>query len=128
MRLLLDTHVVLWSLARPERISERARDCMLARDSALFASIVVAWEIAIKLSLGKIELAPDWLAQIEARYADWRIEPLGIAHRHCIRVVTLPFLHRDPFDRMLVAQAQEERLCIVSADPAFDAYGIERIW
>ncbi|WP_147653248.1 type II toxin-antitoxin system VapC family toxin [Vulcaniibacterium gelatinicum] len=128
MRLLLDTHVVLWSLAQPERISQRARECMIAAESALFASVVVAWETAIKQSLGRIELAPDWLAQIEARYADWRIELLGIAHAHCVRVGMLPFHHRDPFDRMLIAQAQEEHLSIVSADPAFDAYGIERIW
>lgn len=128
MRFLLDTHVVLWSLAQPERISPAARERIVAAESLLFASIIVVWETAVKLSLGKLELAPDWLEQIGARYAQWRVTRLDISHAHCGRVAILPFHHRDPFDRLLVAQAQEENLSIVSADPALDAYGIERIW
>jgi PIN domain nuclease of toxin-antitoxin system len=128
VRLLLDTHVVLWSLAQPERISPRARECIVAAEAVLFASVVVAWETAVKLSLGKLVLAPDWLQQIEARYTHWQVTRLDISHTHCGRVAALPYFHHDPFDRMLVAQAQEEGLSIVSADPALDAYGIERIW
>lgn len=128
MRLLLDTHVLLWSLAQPQRLSPAARAALVTPEAQLFESMVSVWEIGIKLSLGKLRLAPDWLDQLGAHRSQWKLDVLGVSFAHCGRTAALPLHHRDPFDRMLIAQAQEECLSLVSADASFDAYGVERIW
>jgi PIN domain nuclease of toxin-antitoxin system len=126
--LLLDSHVLLWSLAQPERLSPRARELIVGEQSTLHFSVASLWEIAVKLSIGKLELPNDWLDQMLSRMSDWGVRWLAISPRHCARLAVLPFHHKDPFDRMLIAQAGVEGLSLISADATIDAYDIERVW
>ena len=126
--LLLATHVLLWSLAQPEKLSPRARELIVSAQSTLHFSMASLWEIAVKLSIGKLELPKDWLDQMQSQLSDWGVCWLTIAPRHCERLTLLPFHHKDPFDRMLVAQAGVEGLSLISADATLDAYAIERVW
>ena len=122
MRQLLDTHTLLWFvLGDRRRISPELRARI--EDGALI-SIVCIWEIAIKSALGKVE-APDDLPE-RVRQLGFEILPVSV--EHAWRVRQLPHHHRDPFDRMLVAQAQVERLVIVTADPDFDPYDVTVSW
>lgn len=127
MKLLLDTHTLLWYVSGQRELGSNAQTVI--RDSANEAVVSMAslWEIAIKQSLGKLELHPD-IDGLVAKCSFARIDLLGISVRHVKRLVTLPHYHRDPFDRILVAQALEDGFRVVSRDPALDAYGIERIW
>lgn len=126
MPVLLDTHAFLWWCEDSPELSKNARKAMAKNDC--FVSFASFWEIAIKISLNKLRLPgiPDrWLAdQMQLN----GFEQLEISFRQIMRCASLPWRHRDPFDRLLVAQAQEEELAVVSRDPCFDAYGIERIW
>jgi PIN domain nuclease of toxin-antitoxin system len=119
---LLDTHVVLWWLAgRRDRLSAPMIEALSRPQAKIVVSAVVLWEAAIKRSLGKlVPPTADLLARLEA--VD--VELLPIAPRHADHVAGLPWHHRDPFDRLLVAQAQLEGLTIVSADPWIDAYDV----
>ena len=128
MRLLLDTHVLLWSMAQPERLADAAKAQLADAGNELHFSVICTWEIAIKRSIGKLSLAQNWLEQIETHCRNWGIASLPLNQGHCGSLAHLPLHHRDPFDRMLVAQAQYEGLDIVSADPALDAYGVKRVW
>ncbi|ANM30571.1 hypothetical protein ABI59_14790 [Acidobacteria bacterium Mor1] len=123
MRLLLDTHVLLWALAEPERLSPLATAALVSPQNAVLVSAVSAWEIAIKQSLNKIELpgpAETWLpAAIEQTGFGW----LDIRPTDALRVRGLPWHHRDPFDRMLVAQAGDD-FTLVTHDKSFDAYAV----
>lgn len=121
--MLLDTHVVLWWLQGDTRGLSSAAIEMLERvDAAVTISAVVVWEAAIKRRLGKLDPPlPDLLSRLQA--TDVRILP--ITAEHADRVDSLPLHHRDPFDRLLVAQAQVEKMPIVSADPWIDAYDVE---
>ena len=112
----------------PQRLGPRARALCGDIDSELVLSLVSGWEMAIKLSIGKLRL-PQPLRQIllDARTINC-ISALPIDERHVLRVQHLPLHHRDPFDRLLVAQAIEEGLTLVSGDEAFDAYSVRRIW
>jgi PIN domain nuclease of toxin-antitoxin system len=125
MRLLLDTQVWLWMVAAPDRLSEAGRAMVIAPSNELLLSAASAWEVAIKLGLGKLQLpeAPD--AYIPRLMARAGIAPLPILHRHALHVVTLPPHHRDPFDRLLVAQAQIEKVPILTADETFQLYDVE---
>lgn len=128
MAYLLDTHTFLWMRHAPDRLSERSRAICGDVTSELVMSIASAWEMAIKLSIGKLRLSEalrDILA--DARTARG-IAPLPIKESHVVRVRELPLHHRDPFDRLLVAQALEEGLTLLSADASFDAYGMSRVW
>lgn len=125
MRVLLDTQVWLWMLAAPERLSEPARALVIATDNELLLSAASAWEIAIKYALGKLRLpeAPgDLIPRLMTRTG---ITPLPIHHRHALHVASLPTRHRDPFDRLLIAQAQIEQLPILTADRSFALYEVE---
>jgi PIN domain nuclease of toxin-antitoxin system len=128
MNLLLDTHAFLWFMEGNERISQRARSEIEAADGLRALSIASAWEMAIKSSLGKLDLAKPLGELLPPLLTDSGIEllPIEIADLH--RVATLPFHHRDPFDRLLAAQALERGFTIVSIDEAFDAYGVARLW
>lgn len=119
MRLLLDTHVYLWARAFPARIDRQARD-VIERSDAVFVSIASAWEAAIKVGLGRLQLQETF----EAGMAAGGFRPLSITLAHAERVATLPRLHGDPFDRMLVAQADCEGLTLVTKDSAIAAYGV----
>lgn len=127
MRLLLDTHTLLWYVSGQRELGSDAQDAIRDATNKAMVSMASFWEIAIKQSLGKLELHPNVDALVaKCEYA--KIDLLPISVTHVKRLVTLPHHHRDPFDRMLVAQAMEEQFRIVSCDSALDAYGIQRIW
>ena len=125
MRLLLDTHSLLWMLAMPEKLPAAARRAVEAADNEVYASAASAWEIAIKVALGRLDFDVDAL---EGALAASGIQLLGIDLRHTARVATLPQHHRDPFDRLLVAQALCESMTIVSRDAELPKYGIRLLW
>jgi PIN domain nuclease of toxin-antitoxin system len=123
---LLDTHAFLWWCEDSPELSANARKAIAKEDC--FVSMASFWEIAIKLSLGKLVLP----AAIERYLPDQMslngFETLEISFRQTMGTATLPWRHRDPFDRLLAAQSLEEKIAIVSRDPVFDAYGVKRIW
>jgi len=124
VKLLLDTHVVLWSATQPDRLAANARAAVEDGANDVMVSIVVAWEIAIKQSLGKLTLprpAEEWLPEV-LRRTGFEVAELGLAA--ALRVRALPWHHRDPFDRFLIAHALEEGCTIVTHDGAFAAYGV----
>src|SRR5687767_11802843 len=110
MKVLLDTQCWLWMAASPERLSASARSLVERYDLELYLSAASAWEIAIKHALGKLRLPEDPVRYVPKRIASMHILPLPIDHDHALRVATLPPHHRDPFDRLLIAQAQIEDL------------------
>ncbi len=128
MNLLLDTHAFLWFMEGSERLSQRARAEIEAAEGVRALSVASAWEMAIKSSLGKLELAKPLGELLPPLLADSGIELLPIEIADLARVAVLPFHHRDPFDRLLAVQALERGLTIVSVDEAFDAYGVARLW
>lgn len=128
MRILLDTHSFLWFIAGDERLSAMARALMENPDNELALSVASVWEMAIKHSLGKLPVARPFADIIPAQITANGIQVLPISVAHAAHVALLPFHHRDPFDRLLIAQSMLERLPLLSADPAFDAYNIQRLW
>ena len=127
MRILLDTQCWLWMLSAPERLSAPARERLTAPQHDLFLSAASAWEIAIKHSIGRLTLPMGPAEYVRSRLERSRTQPLAITHDHALQVATLPPHHRDPFDRLLIAQAQIERLVIMTADRQFSAYEVEVI-
>ena len=127
MRLLLDTQVWLWSLAAPERLSQSVAAMLTEAANDIFLSAASCWEIAIKYELGKLRLPEDPETFIAPRLVRDGIQGLPVGVQHAARVARLPSIHRDPFDRLLVAQAQIERLVLVSADPVFKRYEVELV-
>ena len=119
MKLLLDTNVVLWMLDDPERLSSLARDAIDDASNTLMVSTVSILEVAIKLSTGKLEIAYDLLEAV----AEEGCEILEVKAEHAWTVRSLPLIHRDPFDRLLVAQAQVEKITLLAADRALTRYG-----
>jgi PIN domain nuclease of toxin-antitoxin system len=128
MRLLLDTHALLWFLLNDARLSAHARSLMSDLKNDLFVSPASYWEIAIKISIKKYALDRDLTTFLEEQIAKNNLTVLPITVRHAAVVATLPFHHRDPFDRLLASQAIVEQVPIVSADTAFDMYSVTRIW
>jgi PIN domain nuclease of toxin-antitoxin system len=128
MRHLLDTHTVLWALLEDELISPRARRVIRSRRNELYVSAASAWEIATKFRLGKLPfaqpLAEDFVAVVTA--AGYLLLPITVDH--ALRAGLLPGDHRDPFDRMLAAQAIHENIPIISNDAKLDAFGVRRVW
>lgn len=128
MGILLDTHAFLWMLDGDSRLSDTAIDTCKNRDNALYLSAASLWEIGIKTSLHKLELAPGWPEVIREEIRLNAIQWLPIELTHCTALQDLPFHHRDPFDRMLVAQATVEDLTLLSRDKQLHAYDIECRW
>ena len=128
MRLLLDTHTFLWWVADAPELSAKARTAIAQPRNECFVSLASCWEIAIKTSLGKLEISGTVERLIPEQLAANRFRELQVEVRHVARVARLRFHHRDPFDRLLAAQALEEGLTMVSADPVFRRYGVKRIW
>jgi PIN domain nuclease of toxin-antitoxin system len=124
MRVLVDTQCWLWMTAAPERFSAAAREIVERREHELFLSAASAWEIAIKYAIGKLQLPEPPAAYVPARIDMTGVRALGVDLAHALRVSTLPAHHRDPFDRLLIAQAQIEDLTILTSDPMFDAYDV----
>lgn len=124
MKLLLDTHVLLWATSDPGELASEARNLIEDGSQLVLVSVVSAWEIAIKQSLGKLELpaaAEHWLPEV-LRRSGFELAEVGLAA--ALRVRGLPWHHRDPFDRLLVAQAAEEGYTLVTRDPSLGVYGV----
>lgn len=128
MRLLLDTYTLLWWGLADERLSSRARDAVADPTAAVYVSAASAWEIATKVRLGKLPDAERFVSEIDAYVEQQSFVALDITIEHAQRAGSLPGPHKDPFDRMLVAQAQAENLTLVSNESIFDRYGVVRIW
>ncbi len=126
MQLLLDTHVFLWLLAEPERLGEHLSSLDDPANDLLL-SAASSWEIAIKARLGRIVLPDDPRRYVPDRMRAIGAEPLAVEHAHALAVTELPMLHRDPFDRMLVAQARHLGLGIVTADADIARYDVRTI-
>ena len=125
MRLLLDTHAYLWWLSGSARLGKRARAAIADPETPVFVSAASIWEAAVKSRLGRLELdGADLVAQI----AENDFLELQISAAHAQMAGGLPVHHRDPFDRMLVAQAQAEELRVVSRDPVFGLYDVPTVW
>ncbi len=117
MDLLLDTSALLWWLDKSERLGQRARDAIVDPGNRVYVSVVSAWEIVIKLGVGKLSLPPDVAAWLPERLYASRFTPLPVDLHHTLEVERLPGHHNDPFDRLLIAQATLETLTIVTGDP-----------
>jgi len=128
LRYLLDTGVWLWSLFEPERLSRKARESISDVSNEIFLSAVTSWEVAIKAAAGKLTLPEPPTSYIPRRMADQKLRPLPVSHPHALAVFGLPPHHRDPFDRLLVAQAKLEELILVTADRAIEQYPVEILW
>jgi PIN domain nuclease of toxin-antitoxin system len=128
MQALLDTHTLLWWLADSPLLTKPARKILAEAKNSIFVSAASAWEIATKVRLGKLPTAADLVADFLRQLEQEGFEMLPISGDHAIRAGLLPGSHKDPFDRMLIAQAQAENLAIVSNEVVFDSYGVRRIW
>lgn len=128
MKLLLDTHAILWFWWDDPRLGSQAREDIVNASNQKLVSIATPWEVAIKVSLKKLDLGgpfPGFFREYMQRsFLEW----LPLEDRHFDILVSLPFHHRDPFDRLLIAQAIAEDVPIVSSEKVFDSYGVRRIW
>ena len=128
VRLLLDTHTFLWLASGDPRMSKRALELASDPANSLWLSTASVWEIAMKASLGKLDLEMSVEDLIAGQLVAMSVQTLVIQVRHAVAVSDLPFHHRDPFDRLLVVQAQVEALGLLSRDTIFDEYFQDRIW
>jgi PIN domain nuclease of toxin-antitoxin system len=127
-RILLDTHTFLWFITDDPQLSDLARTEIEGLDTEVFLSVDSLWEIAIKVSLSKLPLPAPFETFILHQLSANDIQLLDISFANTARVSMLPFFHKVPFDRLLAAQSIEETIPLISADTAFDAYGVHRIW
>jgi PIN domain nuclease of toxin-antitoxin system len=126
--ILLDTHAFLWFVFDDPRLSPGAEEAIADSDTEKLLSVASLWEIAIKTQLGKLDLGLD-LGTFFRRYVEERlVEQVGIRIPHLVASSQLPLLHRDPFDRLLIAQAQILEVPVVTADPRFEPYGVAVVW
>ena len=128
MRILLDTHAFLWWVFGDPQLSPAARAAIANEDNEVLVSAASAFEISTKFRIGKLPEAAIVATDVAARLLEQEFEPLAITVQHGQRAGALPGPHKDPFDRMLMAQAQAEGIPIVSNESIFDGYGIQRIW
>lgn len=126
MRVLVDTHALIWYLEGHKSLSRNKRDFIINPANEVFVSVASLWEIAIKISIGKLKLKTS-LTDVINQLAVQSIEVLTIAPGHVLQVATLPLHHRDLFDRMIIAQSKVEFLTVVTTDPEFAAYGVKTI-
>jgi PIN domain nuclease of toxin-antitoxin system len=128
VRLLLDTHTLFWSVEDPSKVSAPAMTAMKDPANERLLSAATIWELAIKVGQGKITLAMLYRKWMETAIADLELDILPITVVYAERQSTLPPYHKDPFDRLMIAQALVDKLTVVSTDVAFDAYGVTRLW
>jgi PIN domain nuclease of toxin-antitoxin system len=128
LRLLLDTHTLLWWLIKNPSLSPRAQGLLEDKEHTIFVSAVSAWEMATKVRLGRLDVAAEVVQNFFWYIERERFQAIPVNVEHGIRAGLLPGPHKDPFDRMLIAQAIAENIPIVSNDRALDGYGINRLW
>lgn len=128
MKLLLDTHTLIWIAIDPSKLSERVIDLFTAPNNEIFLSLVSVWEMQIKLQLGKLQLGLPLFELVESQRETNGLQLLPITLEHIYALENLPNHHRDPFDRLIVAQAKIEQMPILGVDDVFDLYGVERWW
>ncbi|WNZ23712.1 type II toxin-antitoxin system VapC family toxin [Leptolyngbya sp. NK1-12] len=128
MKLLLDTQSWLWWFAQPERLSEEAIASIADETNELWFSVASVWEIGIKVALGRLPLPEPPDRYIASRMRQLGVRSLEITATHALQATALPLHHRDPFDRMLIAQAQIEEMTLVSADSMFSQYDVSILW
>lgn len=128
MSVLLDTHAFLWFITADPRLSAPARQVLSTGGNQVLLSLASVWEIAIKVAIGRLPLPLPLDTFIPEQLRINRIELLPISLEHTYEVARLPLHHRDPFDRLLIAQAIRESIPVVSADEAFDSYPVQRYW
>jgi PIN domain nuclease of toxin-antitoxin system len=128
MRALLDTSAFLWFIGGSDKLSVHAQNVIMDLDNRIVLIMVSLWEIAIKVSLGKLALVKPYEQIIPQQIEENDIELLPIAHNHLTKIIDLPFHHRDPFDRLIIAQAMTEGIPIISPDAVFSQYPIKLIW
>ena len=128
MRLLIDTHVLIWTFHDQSQISRNAELLIKSTANNVFVSAATAWEIAIKVRSGKLSFDRQFLADFDARVRALAFEPLHVTSAHAVTAGMLPGRHKDPFDRLLVAQAQVEQLAVVTRDPAIAVLGAQVVW
>jgi PIN domain nuclease of toxin-antitoxin system len=127
LRLLLDTHTLLWWLSEDSALPQAMRR-LIGRSGDVIVSAASAWEIGTKFRLGRLPTAAELVGDFEGYLVRERFQSLPISAEHGVRAGLLPGPHRDPFDRMLAAQAQLDGFSIVSNDEVFDSFGVRRIW
>jgi PIN domain nuclease of toxin-antitoxin system len=128
VRLLLDTHALLWWYSDDPALPKSCRTLVTRPDSSIFVSAVAAWEIATRFRLGKLSSASELIQDFGGYLDREKFASLPVSHEHGIRAGMLWGLHRDPFDRMLMAQAEMQKLFIVRNEKIFDQYGLRRVW
>jgi PIN domain nuclease of toxin-antitoxin system len=119
MRILLDTHIFIWMATEPERLSSRFTESIIDRQNSLFLSLASIWEIQIKVALGKLDLKGDLATIVDIQIEENSIQLLSIDLKHIYALSNLPAHHRDPFDRLLIAQSQVEKMTLATVDGAF---------
>lgn len=127
MKALLDTHTLIWEFDEPKKLSSLAAATILDPANERFVSIATAWEIAIKVSIKKLTLSMPFRPWIEKALLDLKVAIRSATLDHIEVVASLPHHHSDPFDRLIIAQCVVDGVPVISADPAFDAYSIQRI-
>lgn len=128
MRLLLDTQCWLWWFSQPERLNESVIERIADETNEIWFSVASVWEMGIKVSIGKLPLPEPIDDYLSTRMTQLGARSLEITAVHALRVAELPLHHRDPFDRMLIAQAQVEEMTLVSADSIFNLYDVSLLW
>ena len=128
MKLLLDTHTALWLVNEDKKLSRGAKAMLVDREHSLYISIASAWEIAVKTSIGKMSEFDGGVKKFLAKVEDMPVTLLPILPRHIEIVETLPLIHRDPFDRLLVAAAKAEGMTLLTADENIHRYDVPSVW
>ncbi len=127
MKLLLDTHVFLYAINEPERLSPKIASLLLDPSIPRWLSAISLWEIAVKIQIGKLDL-PKESSYYLKHLQQLRAQVLDVASHHSLGVFELPMHHKDPFDRMLIAQAREEKMILITKDPVIRQYDVKSIW
>mgnify|MGYP000030864826 CR=1 FL=1 len=128
MRILLDTHALIWALDDPSNLTPAAIAAIQDPANDIQLSVATIWEMAIKVCQGKLKLSLPFRDWLEKGILDLKLSLLGISLTHAERLASLPAHHKDPFDRLLISQSLEEAIPILSVEAMFDKYGVNRIW
>lgn len=128
MKLLLDTHVLIWSVGQPEKLPQRVVDALLDPGNDVYVSSVSAWEIALKQRLGKLDFDREFIGEFDASVRAIGFEPLGLNSAEMIKGAEIESPHKDPFDRLLAGQAIVRQLTVVTADHALGTLGPDTLW